>query len=62
MLVQKDELVRRRATPAMSLRADLRSFQLSDLGMAFDVMLLEPPLEEHARAGLCSDFWRWEEA
>lgn len=45
----KDHQVDERATPAMYLKTDLRNFPLSSLGSRFDVILLDPPLEEYAR-------------
>ncbi|XP_062547469.1 N6-adenosine-methyltransferase non-catalytic subunit [Armigeres subalbatus] len=63
----KDELISETATPPMYLRADLKSFDLKALGTKFDVILIEPPLEEYARggaavaAGAPRNFWSWDE-
>lgn len=63
----KDELIAETATPPMYLRADLKSFDLKTLGTKFDVILIEPPLEEYARggaavaAGAPRNFWSWDE-
>lgn len=63
----KDELISETATPPMYLRADLKSFDLKTLGTKFDVILIEPPLEEYARggaavtAGAPRNFWSWDE-
>lgn len=63
----KDELISETASPPMYLRADLKSFDLKNLGTKFDVILIEPPLEEYARggaavaAGAPRNFWSWDE-
>uniref|UniRef100_A0A182PMQ2 N(6)-adenosine-methyltransferase non-catalytic subunit METTL14 n=1 Tax=Anopheles epiroticus TaxID=199890 RepID=A0A182PMQ2_9DIPT len=63
----KDELIAETATPPMYLRADLKTFDLKNLGTKFDVILIEPPLEEYARggaavaAGAPRNFWSWDE-
>ncbi|XP_055545698.1 N6-adenosine-methyltransferase non-catalytic subunit [Wyeomyia smithii] len=63
----KDELISETASPPMYLRADLKSFDLKTLGTKFDVILIEPPLEEYARggaavaAGAPRNFWSWDE-
>ncbi|XP_053675409.1 N6-adenosine-methyltransferase non-catalytic subunit [Anopheles nili] len=63
----KDELIAETATPPMYLRADLKTFDLKTLGTKFDVILIEPPLEEYARggaavaAGAPRNFWSWDE-
>lgn len=43
----KDEILAKRATPGMSLKCDLRDFDLSSLGTKFDVILIDPPWEEY---------------
>jgi mRNA (2'-O-methyladenosine-N6-)-methyltransferase len=45
----------------MYLRNDLRRFNLRELGSVFDVVLIEPPLEEYQRSrGMTNkDFWTW---
>lgn len=48
----KDELIQSRVTPPMYLRVDLRTFNLQDLNSAFDVILVEPPLDRS---------WSWQE-
>ena len=49
----------------MYLQTDVRSFDLSTLGVKFDVILLEPPLEEYQRRASGVTFswtpWEWEE-
>jgi len=48
----------------MYLRTDLRTFTLSSLQTKFDVILIEPPLEEYQRnRGVPgdNDFWQWEQ-
>jgi len=43
----KDDILAKRATPGMSLKCDLRTFDLTSLGTKFDVVLLDPPWEEY---------------
>jgi len=60
----KDELIQETASPPMYLRTDLRTFTLSSLQTKFDVILIEPPLEEYQRnRGVPgdNDFWQWEQ-
>jgi mRNA m6A methyltransferase non-catalytic subunit len=49
----------------MFLKTDLKpSFDLKSLGVKFDVILIEPPLEESRRSSSTSNgnnFWSWEE-
>ncbi len=58
----KDELIAQTATPPMYLKCDLETFDLRDLDSKFDVILLEPPLEEYQRSvGLSRDhYWSWD--
>jgi hypothetical protein len=42
----KNALVENRATPPTYLKADLRTFDLKSLGTKFDVILIDPPLQE----------------
>ena len=44
----KNEVLKKRATPAMWLKCDLKTFDLSTLGK-FDVILIDPPLPEYYR-------------
>nr|CAB3263766.1 methyltransferase-like protein 14 homolog [Phallusia mammillata] len=49
----KDEVIRRTNTPPTYLKCDLKSYNLHELGTKFDVILIEPPLEEYKKqAGL----------
>lgn len=62
----KDQLISDTATPPMYLKADLKNFDLKTIGTKFDVILIEPPLEEnYARGGSASsgprNFWNWDE-
>lgn len=41
----------------MYLQADLKAFDLKSLGSKFDVILIEPPLEEFNK----NNFWHWNE-
>jgi mRNA (2'-O-methyladenosine-N6-)-methyltransferase len=48
----------------MYLKTDLRTLPLSSLPIKFDVILVEPPLEEYQRSKGVSgaiDFWQWEQ-
>ncbi|CAJ0755473.1 1529_t:CDS:2 [Entrophospora sp. SA101] len=45
----KNALVTNRATPPTYLKADLRTFDFKSLGTKFDVILIDPPLEEYCR-------------
>jgi len=44
----KNEVLKKRATPPMWLKCDLKTFDLSSLGK-FDVILIDPPLPEYYR-------------
>ena len=44
----KNDVLKKRATPAMWLKCDLKTFDLSTLGK-FDVILIDPPLPEYYR-------------
>lgn len=58
----KNDLVTRTAHPPMYLKADLETFDLKKIGQKFDVILIEPPLEEYARSYGVSNvkFWDWD--
>lgn len=60
----KDELISRTATPPMYLKCDLRQpGTLNQLDCKFDVILIDPPLEEYQRTqGVTkTNFWSWED-
>lgn len=61
----KDELISDTATPPMYLKTDLKTFDLKNLGVKFDVILIEPPLEEYFKGTSSTagggNFWNWEE-
>ncbi|XP_064473231.1 N6-adenosine-methyltransferase non-catalytic subunit-like [Ornithodoros turicata] len=59
----KDELIRESATPPMYLKSDLESFNFRELNCKFDVILVEPPLEEYQRTcGVANTkFWSWDD-
>ncbi|XP_035272732.1 N6-adenosine-methyltransferase non-catalytic subunit [Anguilla rostrata] len=60
----KDELIAATNTPPMYLQADPESFDLRELKCKFDVILLEPPLEEYYReSGIIANekFWTWDD-
>ncbi|XP_073826219.1 N(6)-adenosine-methyltransferase non-catalytic subunit METTL14 [Musca autumnalis] len=65
----KDKLIQDTASPPMYLKADLKTLDVKTLGTKFDVILIEPPLEEYARAapsvatvgGAPRVFWNWDE-
>lgn len=66
MIKLKDELIIDTAAPPMFLKTDLKpNFDLKTLGTKFDVILIEPPLEEYFRGGSSStsssNFWNWDE-
>ncbi|TMW53226.1 hypothetical protein DOY81_001702 [Sarcophaga bullata] len=65
----KDKLIQDTASAPMYLKADLKALDIKTLGTKFDVILIEPPLEEYARAapsvatvgGAPRLFWNWDE-
>ncbi|XP_068136749.1 N6-adenosine-methyltransferase non-catalytic subunit isoform X2 [Hyperolius riggenbachi] len=60
----KDDLISKSNTPPMYLQADLETFDLRELKNEFDVILLEPPLEEYFReTGIAANekWWTWED-
>lgn len=59
----KDDLISQTATPPMYLKTDLANMDLKSLGSKFDVILIEPPLEEYQRTlGVTNvKFWNWEQ-
>ncbi|XP_063243345.1 N6-adenosine-methyltransferase non-catalytic subunit [Bacillus rossius redtenbacheri] len=58
----KDDLIAKTATPPMYLKADLEAFDMKELDK-FDVVLVEPPLEEYQRTmGVTNTrFWSWDQ-
>ena len=63
MCLGQDELIEETAAPPMYLKTDLLSFELRHLRSEFDVILVEPPLEEYQRTlGVTNErFWNWDE-
>ncbi|XP_018320387.1 N6-adenosine-methyltransferase non-catalytic subunit-like [Agrilus planipennis] len=59
----KDELISKTATPPMYLKCDLTNYDLKNLNSKFDVILIEPPLEEYQRTmGVTNiQFWTWDQ-
>ncbi|XP_076034336.1 methyltransferase like 14 isoform X2 [Oratosquilla oratoria] len=59
----KDDLISQTATPPMYLNADLHAFDLRELPTKFDVILVEPPLEEYQHTyGVTNiQFWDWQQ-
>ncbi|PSN50207.1 N6-adenosine-methyltransferase subunit METTL14 [Blattella germanica] len=59
----KDDLIAHTATPPMYLKTDLQTFDMKDLNSKFDVILVEPPLEEYQRTmGVTNmQFWGWDQ-
>jgi len=49
LLAAKDEMVESRKTPPMHVQADLKTFDLRNLGTKFDLIYIDPPWEEYAR-------------
>merc|ERR1712241_1188098 len=58
----KNELIDETAHAPMYLKCDLETFDLKSLDQKFDVILIEPPLEEYARSyGVTNvKFWDWD--
>lgn len=50
----KDDLIKKRATPPMYIKADLKTFDIKQLGK-FDVILVDPPWEEYYKRRLKYD-------
>ncbi|CAG2066623.1 unnamed protein product [Timema podura] len=59
----KDELISTTATPPMYLKTNLQTFDIKELNGKFDVILVEPPLEEYQRTmGVTNmKFWSWDQ-
>ncbi|XP_073232777.1 N(6)-adenosine-methyltransferase non-catalytic subunit METTL14-like [Porites lutea] len=61
----KDEIIAERATPPMYLDCDLHLFDLDELECKFDVVYIDPPLEEYQRRASGTTFnwkpWTWDE-
>ncbi|KAJ8977391.1 hypothetical protein NQ317_013295 [Molorchus minor] len=59
----KDELIQQTATPPMYLKCDLPTYDLKNLNCKFDVILIEPPLEEYQRTMGATNmqFWSWDQ-
>ncbi|RWS30624.1 Methyltransferase-like protein 14 [Leptotrombidium deliense] len=59
----KDELIASTATPPMYLKTELKDLDFRDLKTKFDVILVEPPLEEYQRSHGVTNmkFWSWDE-
>jgi hypothetical protein len=58
----KDDLIAETAAPPMYLKTDLETFDTKELNSKFDVILVEPPLEEYQRTmGVTNmQFWDWD--
>ncbi|XP_056634608.1 N6-adenosine-methyltransferase non-catalytic subunit [Diorhabda carinulata] len=59
----KDEQIQETATPPMYLKCDLMTYDLKQINSKFDVILVEPPLEEYQRTMGATNmqFWSWEQ-
>jgi mRNA m6A methyltransferase non-catalytic subunit len=62
----KDQLILETASPPMYLKADLKTLDLNTLGTKFDVILIEPPLEEYEKyargqPNTNRNFWSWDD-
>ncbi|KAG5899747.1 hypothetical protein JTB14_006085 [Gonioctena quinquepunctata] len=59
----KDELIQETATPPMYLKCDLSTYDLKEVNCKFDVILIEPPLEEYQRTMGATNmqFWSWDQ-
>ena len=64
-LFSQEKQITSGATAPMYQKCDLRTFDLTSLGTKFDVVLLQPPLEEYQRraSGVAFSWtpWEWEE-
>ncbi|EDL44164.1 hypothetical protein, conserved [Plasmodium vivax] len=47
LLELKNQIIKKRSTPARYINCDLRSFDLGTLGTKFDVILIDPPWKEY---------------
>lgn len=60
-MILQDDLIAATATPPMYLQTDLQTFDLHELPTKFDVILVEPPLEEYQHTGVTNvQFWDWQ--
>ncbi|KAE9522259.1 hypothetical protein AGLY_017332 [Aphis glycines] len=59
----KDQLVFETAAPPMFLKCNLSTYNLKSLNVKFDVILVEPPLEEYQQTlGITrKDLWNWKQ-
>lgn len=59
----QDDLIAHTATPPMYLKTELQTFDMKELNSKFDVILVEPPLEEYQRTmGVTNmQFWGWDQ-
>nr|CAG4648685.1 EOG090X07CF [Polyphemus pediculus] len=59
----KDDIIAQTASPPMYLKCDLNNFNVKELGCKYDVILIEPPLEEYQRSlGVTNvDFLSWDQ-
>lgn len=60
----QDDLIAETAAPPSYLKADLHHLPLASLRCEFDVILVEPPLEEYqhtapGHAAALNGFWDW---
>ncbi len=61
VFIFQDDLIATTATPPMYLQTDLQTFDLRELPTKFDVILVEPPLEEYQHTGVNNvQFWDWQ--
>eukprot|EP01127_Copromyxa_protea_P021825 TRINITY_DN7610_c0_g1_i1.p1 TRINITY_DN7610_c0_g1~~TRINITY_DN7610_c0_g1_i1.p1 ORF type:complete len:530 (-),score=94.84 TRINITY_DN7610_c0_g1_i1:60-1649(-) len=67
LLEKKDELIQLRNTPPFYLQQDLKTFDLSQLGAQFDVIIVDPPWKEYylrsgkTDTGAETPFWSLED-
>lgn len=59
----KDDLIQTTASPPMYLKCDLMNYDFKNLNCKFDVILIEPPLDEYQRTmGVTNmQFWSWDQ-
>jgi len=51
------------ATPPMFLKCNLSTYNLKNLSIEFDVILIEPPLEEYQQTlgAIRTNVWNWKQ-
>lgn len=60
LIKRKNEVLNKRATPAMFLKADLKTLDLNKLGK-YDVILIDPPWEDYYNDKEDKEIWSYDE-